>query len=889
MRDWQIGEPVDDAHGAFVDPQNWGRGSTDKEENTPSYGGGNQTTISMADTLGDKAWKAYQDERDKEALDLILEALSYDTNHSNNWNRAGIILHWFNRYDDAMRCYDKSLSLKKSNVVLDNKLDLMIHWAHVISPMEYDNNDVLLPKLFERSLKAIEMLDEAIAIIKSNPILKHTVDEVENSKNNIKQSMDMFKDVYEEVKLLQKHDKNKLFVFTVNHGNCQPINYKKDTLFKLVKKESDISVYWKYGEIGRVHPRPTVSEELVNHHPKLNSSGFAYARYVIKFKNVIHIAELIDDNVEEIDEHKYDFLNETKKEDLIILKGTEFDTILHDFNNVSMKEYEKGTLFKLIKEENNEYVKDALAVYLDDEKVGYVGNGKHTPEFVSKAADIENISDNLYAEYLVKYSYYHIARIVKPEEIPEKIDETESEPEPSINLDIIYLLVSAGKYDEAIMCLDEIIKLNPDSYTLWYVKGKILIDLKRYDESLECFDKSFELNSKHDLSLTTKGVALAHLKRFKKALNCYQKALFINPLNDYTLKLMGNTYLIGLKDYEEAIKYFEIALKLDSDDSMLWNNLSYAYLKTNDIDKAIEYCDKSLDLDNNNFNAWFTKGEIYFELKKYDDALKYANKAKTINSDDSELLEFIDKVENILGGSNNDEIDYETIAEELNHQQWYKEPLRYATEVLIDLSHKKIKPEDVNDNLEAFEKWMYSKNIVSLSRFNFGDIPEEVKMRYILTDSVNQDSIHFYFSYKQFSKVFFQISEELISSYDDVLNDIRSYETINVDIDFNQNNVLYATDYIKHFLPISEDDIDDNKLIFEKILYNKGIISTSENNEYCNEVKLHFKADFLSDDDLKIFISDKKINKLKIDIENDILKNNYENGLNNILNSYTNL
>ena len=77
---------------------------------------------------------------------------------------------------------------------------------------------------------------------------------------------------------------------------------------------------------------------------------------------------------------------------------------------------------------------------------------------------------------------------------------------------------------------------------------------------------------------------------------------------------------------------------------MIWNNLGDAYLNTGKFDDGLKCCDKAISLDSNNYNAWFTRGEIYYELENYDAAMEYALKAKEIYSNDSDLLDFIEKV-----------------------------------------------------------------------------------------------------------------------------------------------------------------------------------------------------------------------------------------------------
>ena len=93
------------------------------------------------------------------------------------------------------------------------------------------------------------------------------------------------------------------------------------------------------------------------------------------------------------------------KENLITITGTYF------YNN---PKFEKGMKLQLIKEKDNEFDSNAIAVYLNGVKVGYVANSERTCCYLtSKANDIQ-IPDIYHAEYISHFAYrYHIAKILK--------------------------------------------------------------------------------------------------------------------------------------------------------------------------------------------------------------------------------------------------------------------------------------------------------------------------------------------------------------------------------------------------------------------------------------------------------------------------------------------
>jgi tetratricopeptide (TPR) repeat protein len=74
--------------------------------------------------------------------------------------------------------------------------------------------------------------------------------------------------------------------------------------------------------------------------------------------------------------------------------------------------FEKGAMLELVREPDNEHDSDAVAVYMDGCKVGYVANSPNTScNMTTKASNLD-IGDSAHAKYLMNYMYeFRIARI----------------------------------------------------------------------------------------------------------------------------------------------------------------------------------------------------------------------------------------------------------------------------------------------------------------------------------------------------------------------------------------------------------------------------------------------------------------------------------------------
>lgn len=91
---------------------------------------------------------------------------------------------------------------------------------------------------------------------------------------------------------------------------------------------------------------------------------------------------------------------------LITVSGTNFFKGLNPFEN--------GRIFNLVKQPDNEHDRDAIAIFLADEQVGFVANSQYTLiDGVKSASEIKFIDDNQKAEVVfVFFDRYVIMRLV---------------------------------------------------------------------------------------------------------------------------------------------------------------------------------------------------------------------------------------------------------------------------------------------------------------------------------------------------------------------------------------------------------------------------------------------------------------------------------------------
>ena len=84
----------------------------------------------------------------------------------------------------------------------------------------------------------------------------------------------------------------------------------------------------------------------------------------------------------------------------------------------------------------------------------------------------------------------------------------------------------------------------------------------------------------------------------------------------------------------DAIRSFDLALRLDSQYVDAWIKRGYAHFHLGEYTVAIRSYDRALETDVNNAEAWNLKGLAYYKMKNYDKAIECCDKAIDINPND---------------------------------------------------------------------------------------------------------------------------------------------------------------------------------------------------------------------------------------------------------------
>ncbi len=214
-------------------------------------------------------------------------------------------------------------------------------------------------------------------------------------------------------------------------------------------------------------------------------------------------------------------------------------------------------------------------------------------------------------------------------------------------------LQGIGRYVEALAILDQIIRLQPDSFLAWYWRGDIFNRLGDYQRAISAYDDAIAIRPDYLLAWLDKGNSLYQLQRYQAAITSWQQALTLPASSDYQQQLVSTSIpqqiarvqLYDLQRYTDAITVYNQLVAIDSDVAANWLNRGVAFYQLNQYQDAIADFDRALQLEPQNSLVWKRRGLALYRLQRYQDAIASWENAARFNPNDLEITELISAIE----------------------------------------------------------------------------------------------------------------------------------------------------------------------------------------------------------------------------------------------------
>ena len=132
-------------------------------------------------------------------------------------------------------------------------------------------------------------------------------------------------------------------------------------------------------------------------------------------------------------------------------------------------------------------------------------------------------------------------------------------------------------------------------------------------------------------SLRFLGIISAQRKNYAQALKYFEAAIKVNPQNGITHSNLGNV-LFELGQFEKALNAYDNAIALNPTYAEAWSNKGNALYELGRYEDALEQHDRAIALNPIYPEAWSNKGNALYELELYEEALQHHDRAISLNS-----------------------------------------------------------------------------------------------------------------------------------------------------------------------------------------------------------------------------------------------------------------
>ncbi len=163
--------------------------------------------------------------------------------------------------------------------------------------------------------------------------------------------------------------------------------------------------------------------------------------------------------------------------------------------------------------------------------------------------------------------------------------------------------------DKAILCYEDVIKINNKIPEAYYNKSIIFYDLKKYTQSKEALMHAISLDSNYVEAWISLGHVSLKLNESNEAIRAYQRALDICPNHIAAYSLAG-----CVKNKNRAEELYLLSIKLNSNFALAYFDLGCLYTSHKEWGRAKEQFKKAINVDCNFYKAYNNLGVVNIEL-----------------------------------------------------------------------------------------------------------------------------------------------------------------------------------------------------------------------------------------------------------------------------------
>jgi len=172
-----------------------------------------------------------------------------------------------------------------------------------------------------------------------------------------------------------------------------------------------------------------------------------------------------------------------------------------------------------------------------------------------------------------------------------------------------------------LRCLEDVINIQPDSYTAKLLLGKYHAAEDQGDLALSDYQEALKLAPKQEGIHLAIGEVYARQLQWPRAIEEYRAELALNPVNSIALALLGHA-LTEMHDANNAGPVLQQALQANPSDSTAYDDLGKVWEMQGQSERAIQAYESALRYDPSQVNLHYKLSRLYQKQGQTDKAQK---------------------------------------------------------------------------------------------------------------------------------------------------------------------------------------------------------------------------------------------------------------------------
>ena len=176
------------------------------------------------------------------------------------------------------------------------------------------------------------------------------------------------------------------------------------------------------------------------------------------------------------------------------------------------------------------------------------------------------------------------------------------------------------RFDEAILILDEAIRLNPNDGYLYKQLGDSHRRARQYRDASKAYRSALELG--HDTSDTHRnlGMVLEQMNKDDSAEKHLLTAIEMNPADAFAMNYLGYWWADQGRNLDDAIALIERAVELRPDSGFFIDSLGWVHYRLGNLQEAVAYLEQATALESADPEITGHLGDVYWRLGRHDEA-----------------------------------------------------------------------------------------------------------------------------------------------------------------------------------------------------------------------------------------------------------------------------